>query len=418
MFWPKGLSQKIITEGIPAPVTVTDLAITPQVVGELYIQWSNTNPRIGDGDIFVMERSLDGNTFSELAQIPYTENSYTDTGLEDGTEYFYRLKVIRWDVSSPFCDPVSATTLYTPVAPSGLTVTPVMFGQNPSLRLNWTDNSDNETNFVIAVKIGAGSFSDVDQTAANAVSYNYIPFTPGQTYTFKVKAINGSLESAYSNEVEITPGSPTVETFDTPGASSWQAPSSTSVYVEVWGAGGGGGPGDGFGNAGAGAGGGAYSSDSYDVTEDSSYDYTVGAGGTGGTEISPVGVTGGDSWWGTSSTIMAKGGVGGTGDVTAGTGGAAASGFGSTKRSGGNGALGASGDGGGGGGSATSNANGGNASGNTGGTGQGAGGNGGSGSGDEGDNGSAPGGGGGGGAGTGVSGGGNGAAGRVRLTYY
>ncbi len=131
----------------------------------------------------------------------------------------------------------------------------------------------------------------------------------------------------------------TTETFTT--STTWTAPTGvTSVTAEVWGGGGGGGGQNLASDGGGGGGGGAYSKQTaITVVPGNSYTVTVGSGGTGGT--SGCGTTGGDSWFVNTSTVLAKGGVGGcnsTGTPPAGgLGGAAASGVGGTKFDGGQG---------------------------------------------------------------------------------
>lgn len=210
---------------------------------------------------------------------------------------------------------------------------------------------------------------------------------------------------------------------------TWVCPANTtSLQIECWGGGGGGGGGDSGATTtgGTGGGGGAYSKETaLSVTAGTSYTVTVGANGTGG-PVDGVATAGGDSWFSTSGTVLAKGGGGGTRNNGAvGTGGAAGSGVGDVKTSGGNGGSASTPGGGGGGGAGGDNGSGGvggNASSGVGGT---AGvraptisGNGGAGTGNN-SNGN-PGttiGGGGGGTGQQTGIGGAGAGGFVRLTY-
>jgi MSHA biogenesis protein MshQ len=128
---------------------------------------------------------------------------------------------------------------------------------------------------------------------------------------------------------------------------TWTAPAGvTSVDVEAWGGGGGGGGGEGdSSDGGGGGGGGAYSrTTSITVVPGTTYTVTVGAAGTAGA-TNGTGGTGGDSWFINTSTILAKGGTGGSAPVSdaggvAGTGGSAAAGVGNVKFSGGNGGTG------------------------------------------------------------------------------
>ena len=133
----------------------------------------------------------------------------------------------------------------------------------------------------------------------------------------------------------------TTETFTV--STSWVAPTGvTSVTAEVWGGGGGGGgQASATTDGGGGGGGGAYSLQAVTVVPGNSYTVTVGPLGAGGTVSTGCGGTGGDSSFVNTSTVLAKGGVGGCGSTgtppAGGLGGASASGVGTTKFSGGQG---------------------------------------------------------------------------------
>lgn len=149
---------------------------------------------------------------------------------------------------------------------------------------------------------------------------------------------------------------------------SWTVPASWNDLdnkIETIGGGGGGGSG---GTGGGGGGGGAFSRViNQNLTPGGSLSYRVGSGGAAQT-------AGGDTWFGAASLgaslVGAKAGTGGAGRVE-GTGGAAASGVGTLKTSGGNGGRGApsggndpGAGGGGGGGAGGPNGNGANGGGN------------------------------------------------------
>ncbi len=117
----------------------------------------------------------------------------------------------------------------------------------------------------------------------------------------------------------------------------------TTVSVQAWGAGGAGG-GNTFTSDGAGGGGGgAYSIAPALAVPAGTHTVTVGVGGTG--NAGAAGNPGTDSWFISSTTVLAKGGAGGNPPVSGnggigGAGGSAAAGFGTTKFSGGNGGTG------------------------------------------------------------------------------
>lgn len=149
------------------------------------------------------------------------------------------------------------------------------------------------------------------------------------------------------------------QTETNPGTYTFTVPAGvTSITVEVWGAGGRGGSweGNGTGNrgSGGGGGGGAYSRSILTVTPGQSFTYLVG---TGSNTIS----SGLDSYFGSTTTVMAKGGNSvGNNTLTGATGGNATQGFGTIRFSGGNGANGSGTNFGGGGGSSAGFENNGN----------------------------------------------------------
>lgn len=222
---------------------------------------------------------------------------------------------------------------------------------------------------------------------------------------------------AFSQEVSAQQ----VVVFDTPGTGSFTVPANVSALrVEVWGGGGGGGAASrgafSGGESAGGGGGGAYASRTIQVSAGQAFSYFVGNGGSSTN-------AGGNSWFGSTSLLLARGGIGvNTNSGTGGSGGSAAGSVGDVVFGGGRGANASGGDGGGGGGSAGVSAAGNNGSGRAGGsvvTGGGAGGEGSSGG--SGTAGSAPGGGGGGAACRFLvclsAGGGSGAPGQIRITY-
>ena len=96
----------------------------------------------------------------------------------------------------------------TPAAPSSLSATPFSATQ---VNLSWTDNSSNETAFLLERKTGSGgTYAQIASIAANTVSYSDNTVTASTTYFYRIRATNANGNSAYSNEATAT----------TPGADS------------------------------------------------------------------------------------------------------------------------------------------------------------------------------------------------------
>jgi hypothetical protein len=88
------------------------------------------------------------------------------------------------------------------VGPSNLTATVVSASQ---VGLSWQDNSSNELGFKIQRKIGAdGTWSQIEITAANVVSYADMDLNANTTYFYRVQAYNNSGDSDFSNEASVT----------------------------------------------------------------------------------------------------------------------------------------------------------------------------------------------------------------------
>ncbi len=90
---------------------------------------------------------------------------------------------------------VSCVTL--PNAPSNLTAAPALGTQSD---LTWTDNSSDETGFIIERSVDIGkTFSPIATVTPNSTSYSDSGLPTNVTYQYRIKAINGVYQSNYSN---------------------------------------------------------------------------------------------------------------------------------------------------------------------------------------------------------------------------
>lgn len=95
-----------------------------------------------------------------------------------------------------------------PVAPTNLTFSNV---SGTAMTLNWTDNSSNETGFVIYRSTDNINFSFVNQTAANAVSSVQTGLSSGTLYYWRVYALTeGGLSTALSGSQTATCAGPVI----------------------------------------------------------------------------------------------------------------------------------------------------------------------------------------------------------------
>ena len=99
-----------------------------------------------------------------------------------------------------------------PAAPSSLSANPFSATQ---VNLSWTDNSSNETAFLLERKTGSGgTYAQIASIAANTTSYSDNTVSASTIYFYRIRATNANGNSAYSNEATAT----------TPGATGVPSP--------------------------------------------------------------------------------------------------------------------------------------------------------------------------------------------------
>jgi FtsP/CotA-like multicopper oxidase with cupredoxin domain len=207
--------QVSLTWTDPTPVdfsNITTFGNPSNEVGYKVMRATVTNGKVG--------------TFTKVGTALANQTSYTDTTAQSNVTYAYRIdtfneatqgtaKVKAADVTDPTAmenggTPTPSNTIQvgaaanpTPAAPTGLTAT--LSGTKAAL--TWTDNATNESGFVVERSRDGTNFTTTMNAPANTGTgtVNYTDQTnlaPG-TYYYRVKAVNGSLSSGYSNTVTL-----------------------------------------------------------------------------------------------------------------------------------------------------------------------------------------------------------------------
>jgi FtsP/CotA-like multicopper oxidase with cupredoxin domain len=209
------ISNAVVVPGLPNAPTNLKAA---QSGSQSLLTWTdNATNETG----FTVERSTDGINFTVIANPGLSNNtgsvSFTDTTVTAGT-YTYRVKAINGTLSSSYSNLASVTIVtsppVTPAAPINLSAT---LQTGPRINLSWRDNATNETGFTIERSTNGGAFSIIAnpglRTNTGNVTYSDTTVTSGNSYSYRVKAVNGSVSSVYSNTASVSvPAIPTAPT--------------------------------------------------------------------------------------------------------------------------------------------------------------------------------------------------------------
>jgi hypothetical protein len=124
-----------------------------------------------------------------------TNETLESGSLDAGTYYIAVASILG---TSPYTLTVTPIGLKPPVpnAPTSLVATPA---GSSSIRLGWSDNAANETDFRVERKDGS-NWTEIATVPANVVSYEVGGLAADSSYTFRVRARNEGGDSAYTAE--------------------------------------------------------------------------------------------------------------------------------------------------------------------------------------------------------------------------
>lgn len=161
-----------------------------------------------------------------------TTTSYTNTGLTNGTVYYYKVAAVNASGTSALSSEVSATPqVSAPAAPTGLTATT----GNAQISLNWTASSGATSYNVYRGTSAGGESTTALVTGITASTYTNTGLTNGTAYYYKVTAVNTSGTSSYSNEATATPSAPVVSVSVSPTTASVQTAGTQQFTASVTG---------------------------------------------------------------------------------------------------------------------------------------------------------------------------------------
>ncbi len=188
------------TMDIPA-ASPSDLEAATISTSRIKLTWEdNSSNETG----FKIERKKSGGTYTQIEAVDEDTTSFTDTGLANNTNYYYRVRAYNDAGDSLYSNEAVATTGLVPDEPSDLTATVV---SNSRIELTWQDNSSNETGFKIERKKSGGSYTRIATVGEDITNIINTGLAGNTKYYYRISAYNTAGDSAYSNEVSATTGS-------------------------------------------------------------------------------------------------------------------------------------------------------------------------------------------------------------------
>ena len=172
-------------------------------------EFTDGSPVSGQLGYLVLRGGGSAGPLSLITPEPLTAARYTDTGLENNSEYRYAVRGVRLDPRAAVTGPLSSVVaaipaVTTPPKPPGDLVAIPSPG---ALRLAWSPSPEaNVALYAVYRAVGPGAFIRIGTTLLGNTTFVDRDVRPGTAYRYAVTAIDDAREpneSARSNEVSL-----------------------------------------------------------------------------------------------------------------------------------------------------------------------------------------------------------------------
>ncbi len=182
------------------PAAPGNLAATVLSKSRINLTWTDNST---DEAGFKIKRKIHPTgVYTDIATVGPGVTSYSNTGLNANTIYFYIVSAYNAAGDSANSNEVSAMTFMD--GPRRLVATATSNGQ---INLMWSDNTANEAGFKLERKTGpSGIYAEIAQAERNVTSYSDKGLAANSQYFYRLYAYNLTNISGYSNEANATTG--------------------------------------------------------------------------------------------------------------------------------------------------------------------------------------------------------------------
>lgn len=215
------------TTGSPSPPSTPEgLSVTASTSSSITLGWDS----VDSADSYKLYRSSSSEgTYTEI--VDQSTRSYTDTGLDADTTYYYKVSAVNAYGTSDLSTDVSGQTdtLSPPDIPTGLTVNST---SQTTIALEWNEVAEAESYTLYRSSSETGSYGSI-VTLHGDTSYTDESLTASSTYWYKVEANNSEGSSGLSTAVSGTTDDIVVTLPDAPSGLN-QTGATASRITMAW----------------------------------------------------------------------------------------------------------------------------------------------------------------------------------------
>ncbi len=182
-----------------APAAPTNLVATPISYTQVNLSWDNVAGETG----YIIERSTDGVTFTQVGTTLADITTFSDTTATPGTAYSYRARATNVVGDSDNSTIATATTPALPpipAIPSALSATPISYKR---VDLSWSDVAV-ESGYKIERSLDGVTFTPLGTTLADVTTYSDLTAAANTHYYYRVRANNITGDSDASVAADTT----------------------------------------------------------------------------------------------------------------------------------------------------------------------------------------------------------------------
>ena len=172
-----------------APARPSALSTAPGS-GRVTLSW---HAAAGATSYHVLRSTSSGYTGTKAVAVNVTATSYTDTGLTNGTTYFYQITAVNANGHSGPSNQASAQPVAPPPAPTGLAAAAGAVGSK-TIKVSWSASPGATGYAVSRATTSGGTYTKVG--TPTTTSFSNTGLTSGATYFYKVSATNAGGTSA------------------------------------------------------------------------------------------------------------------------------------------------------------------------------------------------------------------------------